>query len=265
MLSFIGVARRSVKSFFCENVTRMQIRMRQTNLLLIVARWTPPSCFPLFFETPILILIHTLGKTTQHNNQRKANPAKKLKGLLSTKWPRLKWDDRELESQRKWTAYFNSCWSYVGGNHLSCLPTTFLHLFSLKSIPLSLRDYTPPACHLTGLWVEANLNCWIINIALIERKEGTEEVRELTRHTNYMGCRLIMDDWIFWINITYFMNNCNNIGCFLSLVAVLLEKLPKNKMPCGYNCIKVLKISAKVCFVDSGHWNVRMIELKQSF
>lgn len=138
MLPFIGVARRSVECFFCEDVTRMRIRRGQTNLLLIADRWTPPSYFPLSFEVPSLILTHILGETTQHNNQRKTNPAKKQKGLLSIKWARLKWDDRELESQRKWTAYFNSRWSYVGGNNLSCLPTTFLHLFSLESIPLSL-------------------------------------------------------------------------------------------------------------------------------
>lgn len=28
------------------------------------------------------------------------------------------------------------------------------------------------SCHLLGLWVEANFNCWIMNTGLLERKEG---------------------------------------------------------------------------------------------
>lgn len=89
-----------------------------------------------------------------------------------------------------------------------------------------------------------------MNTAVIESKEGTEEEQEMIHHTNCKGYRLIMDHEIFGINITYFMNDCNNVGHLLWLVAVLLEKLPENKLPCGYSCIKVLEIYAIWCVVD---------------
>lgn len=91
-----------------------------------------------------------------------------------------------------------------------------------------------------------------MNTGLLERKEGTEKVRQLINYTNYKGCRLIMEDFFFFlINSTYFRNDCNNIGHLLWLVDVWLEKLSENRFP--WENSYCLRNQCQGCVVGSSH------------
>lgn len=41
-----------------------------------------------------------------------------------------------------------------------------------------------------------------MNDGLLERKEGTEKVREVINYTNCKVCRLIMEDWLCNLGMT---------------------------------------------------------------